>query len=475
MMASEFHDNFPKQYADLFVQIFKTDVDIQLSETHHRIIVDILDTCHKSKQGEDSLYANLRGPAGTGKTTLLKYIVLGALQQDLRVLVTSFTHKACGVLREKFEDLEVYGVTPPVPLTLHSLLNLKPKQAIFGEPETFIQKSQPYLGDYDLVIIDECSMLGNNMMNYIEKDIKSQGINVLFAGDHYQLRPVGEVKLSRSFKTDKVYKLTEVVRHTGPILDLATQVRSNKVTSFFREGKTADSEVVVHFSNEAKKKRWLKELKEGDPDKTVMLVFTNANRRSFNTLARTTLFGEDAPRFIKGDTVLSLSPIFSHVRNRYGDFELLYPNNCDISITGEPVLHDYFQPVQGVNTVVSAWELPTTDGTIYVLADHDEELKYKKAVQKIGKQIAEEIEESKNKGHEKVREAKSRWKTQYFPLKEFFADVDFRYALTIHKSQGSTYKNVFVHTDYRQGRDMARELLYVAVTRAAKTLHMVNP
>lgn len=465
---------YPSWAESLFREIKEKDDNIKLDEEHKQILIDVLSSCSPHATDTPRLYANLRGPAGTGKTTLLKYIVLGAARQGLRVMVTSFTHKACGVLREKFDELRKYKITPPDPRTLHSLLHLTPKRQAFGEPETFVQKRQPDFRDIDLIIIDECSMLGNDLMNFIEKDMR--GMNVLFAGDPYQLKPVGEVKLSRSFKTEKVFKLTQVVRHTGPILDLATLVRSQKVTSFFREGKTKDSEVQVHYSKEAMRKRWLQELQEGNPDTTVMLTFTNQNRRNFNALARTTLFGAEAPRFMKGDTVLSLSPVMGSRLDMYGHEEIMYPNNADIMVIEEPVFHQGFQPVKGVKIYADTWELTTPNGKLYVLADHDEELKFKKEFQKLGKQIAEEVEEAERKGgYEEVREARARWRNEYFPLKKFFADVDFRYALTIHKSQGSTYKTVYVHNDYKQGREMMRELLYVAVTRAAKTLHMVNP
>lgn len=472
-MTATLVTTYPSWAEDLFENIESTERGINLYDEHKHILSEVLSACRNKYSDAPRLYANLRGPAGTGKTTLLKYIVLGALELDLRVVVTSLTHKACGVLREKFESLRSYGVKPPEVRTLHSLLNLSPKHAAYGEPETFIQKRQPDFRGIDLMIVDECSMLGDDLMNFIEKDMK--GLNVLFSGDPYQLKPVGEVKLSRSFKTGHVFKLTEVVRHTGPILDLATAVREKKVTSCFRAAKTEDSEVAVHFSKEAMRKKWLQELQEGNPDTTVMLCFTNANRRTFNTLARTTLYGEDAPRFMKGDTVLSLSPVMSSELDEFGQEEIMYPNNCDIVIDGEPVLHEEFQPVPAVDLTFRTWELPTPEGVIFVLADYEEEKVFKKAFQTLGKQIAAEVEEAHSKGFEKVREAKARWRNEYFPLKKFFADVDFRYALTIHKSQGSTYKTVFVHTDYRQGREMSRELLYVAVTRASQTLHLVNP
>jgi superfamily I DNA/RNA helicase len=69
------------------------------------------------------------------------------------------------------------------------------------------------------------------------------------------------------------------------------------------------------------------------------------------------------------------------------------------------------------------------------------------------------------------RRAKDRWGRDYYPLKQAFVNVDFPYALTIHKSQGSTYPEVFVCDDYERSRDERQALLYVAVTRASKRLH----
>lgn len=51
--------------------------------------------------------------------------------------------------------------------------------------------------------------------------------------------------------------------------------------------------------------------------------------------------------------------------------------------------------------------------------------------------------------------------------------MDLGYALTVHKSQGSEYDRVFFITHGSQSNMFFRELLYTAITRAAKELYVI--
>jgi hypothetical protein len=56
-----------------------------------------------------------------------------------------------------------------------------------------------------------------------------------------------------------------------------------------------------------------------------------------------------------------------------------------------------------------------------------------------------------------------------------YLEVDYGYALTVHKSQGSTYNNVYVEYNNLQANKKDTEkykLLYTAITRAANNLHI---
>lgn len=61
----------------------------------------------------------------------------------------------------------------------------------------------------------------------------------------------------------------------------------------------------------------------------------------------------------------------------------------------------------------------------------------------------------------------------YFELNSLFAPMDYAYALTVHKSQGSTFDNVMVDSPdiMRNPKERERhQCLYVACSRAAKRL-----
>lgn len=198
----------------------------QLTEHQMAVVSDIVE---KMAAGNvTDFVASLRGPAGTGKTMLLVGLIVALDILGLKVVVTSFTHKACSVIDVHMQTISPHMRSRIEPLTLHRLLNLKPQKAEYGKPETFTQARPPELDDVDFVLVDECSMVGKDLVFHIEKSIIEAGIPILYAGDASQLKPVNEDSLSATFKTPLKYKLTEILRHDGAILNLATKIRTMK-------------------------------------------------------------------------------------------------------------------------------------------------------------------------------------------------------------------------------------------------------
>lgn len=415
----------------------------------------------------------LEGPAGTGKTTTLLALIQAAFLMDLEVAVAAPTHKAASVLRDKLEEARAQHQGLPEPVTLHSLLCLKPQRSVYGEPETFRQSKQPKLGHLDLLIVDECSMVGEDLLQYIQAASAMFGLPVLFAGDPYQLQPVNEKGLSKTFEAGPKFVLTEVLRHDGAVLNLATRVRTLKYVPQIQPGSGGGSRVEVYETVEELEDAWLQAAmeaeKRGNIRETMMVCWTNKNRRRYNDMARTRIYGKDAPRFMNGDVVVTLSAIER-------DGQLLHMNNEDLQLTNAELLEDYLPvPLLGEKSAFQTWALTTSSGTRLYVLDDSEVGRYRKMLKALGSNIRDAGEKAKKANDFKAQqEVKQAWTSIYFPLKEAFCEVDFRYALTVHKSQGSTYNKVFVCNDYMQSRDEAKQLLYVAVTRAATEVHHID-
>jgi exodeoxyribonuclease-5 len=158
------------------------------------------------KRGEPQLF-RLFGYAGAGKTTLAKKI---AEDIDGDVAFAAFTGKAALVLRSKgCKDAR----------TIHSLI-YRPRESDTEDP-TFVLNDDSAVSKASLVIIDECSMVDDEL----GRDLMSFGKPVLVLGDPAQLPPVKGGGFFTEGQPDVM--LTEVHRQAAdnPIIKMSMLVR----------------------------------------------------------------------------------------------------------------------------------------------------------------------------------------------------------------------------------------------------------
>ncbi|NJR13684.1 MAG: AAA family ATPase [Phyllobacteriaceae bacterium] len=166
----------------------------------------------------------LFGYAGTGKTTLARYL---AEQVDGSVQFAAFTGKAAQVLRTK---------GAPNARTIHSLI-YRPRGEEEQEDEatgkmtmapTFAINRQSPISKAALVIIDECSMVDEAL----GRDLLSFGTPVLVLGDPGQLPPIGGGGFFTEAEPD--FLLEEIHRQAAdnPIIRIARDVREGRDIAF---------------------------------------------------------------------------------------------------------------------------------------------------------------------------------------------------------------------------------------------------
>ncbi len=216
----------------------------------------------------------LAGFAGSGKTTLAKELA-GTVEGE--VLFGAFTGKAALVLRRKgCEDAS----------TIHSMI-YSLDDAETWEP-TFKLNPQSAVRGAALVVIDECSMVGEDL----GRDLLSFGTKVLVLGDPAQLPPVKGEGFFTSRQPN--FMLTEVHRQAAenPIIRMSMTVREGGRLEY---GSYGASKVIARADVEQF------EVLEADQ----VLVGINRTRRSFNARLRTLRgFGEPLPMI--GDKLVCL-------------------------------------------------------------------------------------------------------------------------------------------------------------------------
>lgn len=169
---------------------------------------------------------NLQGYAGTGKTTLIEHLA----PTDGSTAYATYTGKAASVLRSK-------GV--PSAQTIHSLIyktiphekwvtgrnGRRYKKIEFSFELKTRRNSTDGPWDYNLIVIDEASMVGVKMA----RDLLSFGVPILIVGDPFQLPPVRDSGSILARKAPDAV-LREITRQAAenPIIRLSMSLREGK-------------------------------------------------------------------------------------------------------------------------------------------------------------------------------------------------------------------------------------------------------
>jgi exodeoxyribonuclease-5 len=239
----------------------------------------------------------LRGYAGTGKSTISKFVreYLQNSKSFKDVSYASPTHKANTNLLIQLLRGKVFNT---MPFTTASLLN-----KIKGEDGDFIagpKDKMPYSG---VLIVDESSMIDAQDYNLLMGLAKRKGTTVIFMGDPAQLPPVGSSQLSKALQfssSEDGVELTQVMRQQGdnPLLDILTNIRQNLTTVVDRFSFSTNVNgrgEGVEFTNDYlsfndKMLQYFKspEYKE-DPTYAKVLTYTNASVANYNNLIQSQL------------------------------------------------------------------------------------------------------------------------------------------------------------------------------------------
>lgn len=444
----------------------------------------------------------LSGYAGTGKST-----IIGIFSKWLdhrigrgNIVYTAPIHRANVITKQNNPNANVY--------TLSALFGFTPDTDEAMERESldlreleFRAKNQVKYEPGQLIIIDEASMVQDGLYECIQKIVAKDGVSVIYVGDSAQLRPVKSDHISKVFTSDGVPQITLTkVERTGdnPILKEATRLRRGEGLSY-QTDINDKGQGVLYTSNDTVINENLKQIISSeefnaDPLHFRVITATNAAAATYNSKIRSLRYGKFAKPFVKGDILMgysnklrkpdgsyrlinSMDYIVQNVRDTTvkfktdkGDIEFK-AFKLSIRPTGSTIMDDFHITVIDKNEPDSKlFEIVEYKDRLWRMAKEakqDKQIsKYRDLVQ-MAFNIDNELNITKNlednQGRLKIRKA-----------------IDYGYAQTVWKSQGSTYSKVLILSNeidtFGYGRDVMQlrnELRYVAVSRA-KNFVIIN-
>lgn len=405
-------------------------------------------------------FAILHGAAGMGKTYLLN-VFLEKLSSKLKPLLLADTNEAVNVLKQI-----THGKYPAQ--TICSALGLTLKSD--GAKQVLTKTATPDLSEYNLLVVDEASMLDENKLQYLEET----GLYILYSGHVSQLPPVIETLkindpcVSPIFQFDyPTFNLIEPIRNSGEIFEFCRQAEQ----LIYKRG-------ILPYKFKVSQ-QFVKNYLQTDKDKifnneTVFLAYTNKQVALLNQLARLAIYNRktfELDLFYPKDKVIFRSPtaVFNlPVKDNTTKLEQLLRISSKykvITTNSRGVVQSAkTKTVMGVLCNELFVNINTFEeqfnGYVYVALDDIA----KAALQK--KMYFAALYES-NK-----TVASKKWDS-YHNLSYVLSNTKHSYAMTVHCAQGSTIPNVFVDSDdiaKCKNPILRKKLEYVAVSRASENL-----
>ncbi len=431
----------------------------------------------------------LSGYAGTGKSFLSMAFLAEVESRGLCWTVVAPTHKAVGVLRRYLEQA---GLRPTwYPSTLHRLLRLKLRREAGREVCEETEQTAVALEHLGLVLIDEASMVDTGLLEIALRCAHPYRTRLVFVGDPAQLPPVGEAS-SPVFDLQRAHRcaLTEVVRHQGPVLRLATGLREERLPCRLpprlppisrAEGRVMLLERGAWLS--AAQAALRRAAEDDDPDQARLLCYTNRSLEQLVPLARRAIHGEMADQLpvLPGEVLLTRMAVMAPAcregeeggeepdmvltSNRELVVQDVTPERCDLADFGvgaeeglaAAVIDTQWVSVEAGDSRLSLRLLPPAGSA---------------ARRRLEVVLAGLRARARTAGR---RDGRGLWR-RYFLVRDAFASLGPAAVLTVHRSQGSSFGEVFIDADVFWPSDLRlrRQLVYVAVSRARTGVWMVG-
>jgi len=434
----------------------------------------------------ESLLFLFNGAAGTGKTylvsTLIDYLINFS---NNKVAVTATTHKALRVLKR---DIALVDAKIKY-ATAHSILGLRENIDAYGK-QTFLPdpKVPASITKFNIVFVDEISQLNDDLFYQFYNHSNKRNIKIVFIGDSAQIPPINKLdsipllpNKQKEFNID-VFTLNTIIRQKAgnDIISLAFDIRSdltqkNIFPSILKYSNSKNLKylnvkdpeqfdtylllLVDYFKNEQFAK---------DPDFAKLIAWRNEVVGDYNDIIRSIMYDNSNSKLVKGEKLIMDAPYIK-------DDEIMLNNNDEIEVMGFDIATTNLKysnvdklKLKFYRTGINRKTIENTDEHFTINIVHeDSEKEFQNAINTLKNLAKKEVQGS--------YQAKNAW-VKYFKFQEHFAKIAYNYAITAHKSQGSTYTNaICVYNDVMNNYNVVERnrILYTGFTRPKENLIII--
>jgi len=472
----------------------------------------------------------LIGAAGTGKTSTLKGLVNTFIMNNMLPIIG--THESTkvlvsgkpGIILCSFTNMAVRQIAKHftrdvTTCTIHSLIEFEPFYFEVEKEDGTIVKSMEFRparnkmnklpSSIRTIVVDESSMVQIDLMNLLYDALPDPAaVQFIFLGDLNQLPPVyGEAILGKMLLELPIVELTEVYRQAllSPIISLATKIKDGLAVPLSENVKEDCGEhgllVIKPWSKSIHRDDALNKaqnfskamIKEGlfDPYKDMILCPYNVN---FGVIELNLSIAD----WLGRERDAKVYEVIAGFKTHYlavGDKMLVNMREAIITKIEYNTSYQGKHPTNPEKYSMDRWGGVSKRKELNLTASEDYELEHSGV--DVDAILADlvlnhgEITDRKTSSSHKVTVRfingtnphdwtpnDNSMDTDGYETAELSSagainEMLFAYAITVHKSQGSEWRKVviFFHADH--AKLTSRELVYTAITRAAKELYII--
>ena len=432
-------------------------------------------------EGPDRAFL-LIGKPGVGKTTMTRIVLDKYIQADRNGQHEKGTQNVAGIAMAH-QAKNVLGEHIPYVYTFASAYGLKEKYDDHTGKRSFVydpnfkgelvgRKSIP------VFVHDEVSMYTQEMLDIVMDNLSSFS-KVIFMGDSAQLPPIIDDDSVEKDEDSPIFRmdfpehcrheLTERVRQAegNPILELSDVMREqifgdhliNPVIEAMRNSSVVDG---VGFQS-VRYKDLLDHISQKDIMQTRILAYRNKAINWFNPEVRNHLLNNPKDRIVEGDVIIMKENFYYDDKANGNKFVIQNSESFRIKNV-QPFIarHTVDGQKYKFDAYVARIEEERKD-RLFIVPTYEGQQQFDYVLQQVA---------------DKCRKRLVSWE-EFWNMKKIFCEFTYGYASSIHKAQGSGFKDVYVDVNdiLMTGpiTDKVKlQAIYTAITRARENVYFLK-